>query len=418
MRKNILTLVVALLFAASVCAQQNRSFAEHIRTVETIVNDDRTLPAVIALDSDDKVTISFDDITHEYVRYVYKLEHCDRNWNTSDALFESDYMTGTNFEDPIDNYEQSMNTTQLYTHYTLDFPNSYVRPLLSGNYRVSIYESGATESPVAVACFSVVDKKMGIGAMVTTNTDIDNNESHQQLDLSVSFWQVEVRNPDREICVKVLQNKRSDNAITAPAATYQDGDGMKWEHCRELIFDAGNEYKKFEILNVHQATMGVDRMRWYEPYYHAFLYTEKPRKNYINSQEQNGSYVIRNEDDSDNDTQSEYVIVHFSLDTEEISGGNFYVCGQWSGYNFTPEYKMRYDATEGMYTAEILMKQGYYNYLCLFVPDGSAEGSPLEAEGSFFQTENEYTVLVYAHLQGERYDRLLGYRDFRFIPNK
>ena len=97
---------------------------------------------------------------------------------------------------------------------------------------------------------------------------------------------------------------------------------------------------------------------------------------------------------------------------------SFAVSGQWTGYNFLPEYKMRFDEQEQMYVAEILMKQGYYNYLYLFVPDGSSEGSTIEAEGSFYQTENEYTIFVYARLQGERYDRLLGYRDFRFVPNK
>lgn len=407
-----------MLWPGTVLAQQNRSYAEHIRTVEAVVNGDRSLPPVITLNGGDKVTVSFDDITHDYVRYVYKLEHCDRNWKTTESLFESDYMTGTNLDVPIDNYTQSMNTTLLYTHYELEIPNSYVRPLLSGNYRVSIYEDEYTDSPVAEAYFSVVDARMGVGAKATTNTDIDYNASHQQLDLSLTFGKVEVRNPDREIFIRVLQNKRYDNAIVAPPANYHDANGLRWEHCRDLIFDAGNEYRKFEILNVHQPTMGVDRMRWYDPYYHAFLYTSEPRTNYITSQEQNGSYVVRNEDNIDNDSQSEYVIVHYSLAMPRVTGGDFYVAGQWTSYNYIPEYKMRYDEDQQMYTAEILMKQGYYNYLCLFVPDGNPTGSFVEAEGSFYQTENEYTVFVYAHLQGERYDRLLGYRDFRFIPNK
>lgn len=414
-------LALALLVAlpgTGAMAQHSRSFVEHIRTVETVADGDRSLPPVISLDSDDKVSVSFDDMTHEYVRYLYKLEHCDRDWNTTESLFESDYMTGTNLEVPIENHVQSMNTTVQYTHYTLEFPNSYVRPLLSGNYRVTIYEDGGAESPVAEACFSVVDAKMGVGATVTTNTDIDYNGSHQQVGVSLNFGDVEVRDPEREIFVQVLQNKRYDNAVIAPSADYRDANGLRWEHCRELIFDAGNEYRKFEVLNLHQPTMGVDILRWFPPYYHAVLYVGEKRGNYVNSPEQNGSYVIRNEANADNDWQSEYVITHFSLAMPELAGGDFYVCGQWTGYDFAPEYKMRYDAQQQEYVVEILMKQGYYNYLYLFVPDSGRTGSAQEAEGSFYQTENEYTVLVYAHLQGERYDRLLGCRDFRFIPDK
>ena len=62
--KAIITaFMLTVLLNAEVRAQQNRSFAEHIRTVETIVNDDRTLPPVISLNAGDKVSVSFDDIT-------------------------------------------------------------------------------------------------------------------------------------------------------------------------------------------------------------------------------------------------------------------------------------------------------------------------------------------------------------------
>lgn len=403
----------------SAFAQQNRSFSDHIRTVETVVNGDRQLPSMIKLDGSDVVKVSFDDMTHDYVRYVYKLEHCNRDWQVSDGLFESDYMTGTNFDRPIDDYTRSSNTSNLYTHYELAFPNKYVKPLLSGNYKVGIYDSEDTDNPVAVAFFSVVDNKLGVMATASSNTDIDRNESHQQLELCVSLSNVDFRDPSREIFVKVLQNKRYDNMVSCPEPTYISDREVKWQHCRDLIFPGGNEFRKFEILNVHQPTLGVDKIRWFQPFYHAFLYPGKKFGNYINNQEINGSYVVRNEDNVDNDVKSEYVIVHFALESDAVlEGGDFYVCGQWNSYNYLPEYKMKYNFEENVYEAAVLLKQGYYNYAYMFVPDKSKTGSMSESEGDFFQTENEYTVLVYARLQGERYDRLLGCRDFRYIPNK
>lgn len=419
MRKALMAMAMAVAMGGGAAAQQNRSYSERIRTVEAVVGGNPQLPPVINLDGDEAVTISFDDMTHDYVRYVYRLEHCDRNWKVSDGVFESDYMTGTNFDKPIDNYQRSSNTSNLYTHYELTFPNGHVKPRISGNYKVSIYDDEDTDNPVAEAFFSVVDGRFGVTASATANTDIDYNESHQQIELKVTFGDMEMRDPSREVAVKVLQNKRYDNAVSNPEASFVSDREMRWQHCRDLIFPAGNEFRKFEILNIHQPTLGVDRIRWYDPYYHAFLVPGEPFKNYIYNQEINGSYVVRNEDNVENETASEYAIVHFYLkEDEEVEGGSFYVCGQWNSYNFLPEYRMEYNADEREYEAAILLKQGYYNYAYIFVPDGSREGSMGESEGNFFQTENEYTVYVYARLQGDRYDRLLGYRDFRFVPNK
>lgn len=33
---------------------------------------------------------------------------------------------------------------------------------------------------------------------------------------------------------------------------------------------------------------------------------------------------------------------------------------------------------------------------------------PAQAEGNFYETENEYLILVYHRAFGERYDRLIG----------
>lgn len=407
-----------MLVAVCAAAQRNTAFSERIRSLEVTVDGDRTRPAVAKLGSE-SVEISFDDMTHDYVRYVYKLEHCDHNWQPSDGLFENNYMSGTNLDHPIDDYERSRSTSNLYTHYRLRLPNANVRPLLSGNYRVSIYDDSDTSTPLAVACFSLLESgKFTVAASATVDTDIDSRDSHQQLSLAVGMGNVEVRDPSREVFVTVLQNKRYDNAIHNPEPTFESSRELRWEHCRDLIFPAGGEFRKFEIINVHQSGLNVDRMRWFDPYYHAMLYAGKPMTNYIYSEEVNGSYVIRGDGDISPETECEYVVVHFTLQSPRIDGGDFYVCGWWNTFNFLPENRMHYDEDEGAYTCSLLLKQGYYNYQYLFLPDGERQASTAEAEGNFFQTENEYTVLVYAHLQGERYDRLLGYRDFRYLPDK
>ena len=108
-----------------------------IHTLQTIVNDDWLHDDVITLGTDDWVTISFDHFTHDYHRFTYKIVHCNADWTPSD-LFEVDYMDGFN-DQPIEDYDNSLNTTMLYTHYRLDLPNDDIQFKASGNYRVEIY---------------------------------------------------------------------------------------------------------------------------------------------------------------------------------------------------------------------------------------------------------------------------------------
>ncbi|WP_332912833.1 hypothetical protein [Algoriphagus boritolerans] len=54
-----------------------------------------------------------------------------------------------------------------------------------------------------------------------------------------------------------------------------------------------------------------------------------------------------------------------------------------------------------------MTKQGWYDYQFGFPTANGYESDPIE--GSFFETENEYEVLVYYRALGSRYDQLVGY---------
>ena len=70
---------------------------------------------------------------------------------------------------------------------------------------------------------------------------------------------------------------------------------------------------------------------------------------------------------------------------------------------------MVYDASSGLYTADILLKQGAYNYQYLWLPDGVSVGSTSLIEGDKYQTVNEYLVKLYQRRPGDRYDRFIGF---------
>ncbi len=415
--KKITVLLSLLCCVSATTAQRHEILDRQLHTLQVVVNDDPLQPPIMNLGGGNHLEIGFDEFSHEYHRYIYKVEHCNADWSPSTEIFESDYMNGFNGE-PIEDYEKSFNTTVLYTHYSLRIPNENISLKLSGNYKLTVYnDEGDEPLPVLTACFSLVEPGVGIGATVSTNTDIDFNKSHQQVDFSVNYGLVKVIDPHRELKTVVMQNRRWDNCVVNPKPNIQAANKIEFTHNRQLIFPAGNEYHKFEILDVHVPTLNVDRMEWFDPYYHATLYPNQTARNYLYDEDQNGAFIIRNSDDEDVATTCDYVFTHFTLKSPQLPGGEVYLNGEWTYNRFIPEYRMTYNRETQAYEATALLKQGYYNYNYLFVPDDDTQGNSGRTDGNFYETENEYIILVYHRPNGGRYDKLVGYRRMNFKIN-
>ena len=417
--RNIVSSACMLLMSmgSMVCAQTNKVYHPMIHTLQTIVSDDWLKDDVIVLGTDDWVTISFDHFTHDYHRFTYKIVHCNADWTPSD-LFEVDYMDGFNNQ-PIEDYENSLNTTMLYTHYRLDLPNDDIQFKLSGNYRVEIFledESGKwKEEWVAVACFRVVEPRMGLHVSVTSNTDVDTHCSHQQVELVLNYHASEVMDPTTEIKPYIYQNTREDASVAMVKPTTITPGRVEYTHNPALIFPAGNEYRRFEVINMHYATQGVDQMQYFAPYYHATLLADAPRRNYSFDRDHDGRYLIRYNMAEDTDIEADYLFVHFRLDMPRRTGGQFYLTGEFTYNEFTPRYEMTYNEAEQAYEAIVLLKQGAYDFMYLWVPDGSSIGQTAPAEGNFYEAENEYQVYIYHRPFGGRYDRLVATQQVKFV---
>ncbi len=415
--KKMSVLLGLLCCASATTAQRHEILDSRLHTLQVVVNNDPLLPPIMNLGGRNHLEIGFDEFSHEYHRYIYKVEHCNADWSPSTEIFESAYMNGFNGE-PIEDYEKSFNTTVLYTHYSLRIPNENISLKLSGNYKLTVYnDEGDEPFPVLTACFSLVEPGVGIGAAVSTNTDIDFNKAHQQVDFSVNYGAVKVIDPHRELKTVVMQNRRWDNCVVNPKPNIRTANKIEFTHNRQLIFPAGNEYHKFEILDVHIPTLNVDRMEWFDPYYHATLYPNQTARNYLYDEDRNGAFIIRNSDDEDVATTCDYVFTHFSLKTPQLPGGEVYLNGEWTYNRLSSEYRMTYNRETQAYEATAFLKQGYYNYNYLFVPDGETQGNSGRTDGNFYETENEYIILVYHRPNGGRYDKLVGYRRMNFKIN-
>ena len=401
--KHLLLCIILLLPTASTA--ENRTYKSEVKSLQAVVNQDWLSPAVMRLQGDDVLHIGFDELSHDYHRYMYHLERCEADWTTSEELFESDWLEGFN-HNVIDDYERSINTTVAYTHYSLQIPNDRCRLKLSGNYRLHITEDGEDED-IATVEFMVTEQSMVLSMGVTTNTDIDTNQSHQQVSFGVKYGDQLVTSPMDQIQTVVMQNARQDTWRRNVRPSYVSQNGLEWQHRRELIFDGGNEYRKFEILDPSHPTLGIEHVNWDGKNYQAQPYISEPRPNYLYDEDANGAFYIRNSDNIENDFSSDYVWVNYRLKAPLLSDGRIMINGCWTTEK--PEtYLMAYDDSQNLYTASILQKLGYYSYQYLWVKDDGTT-HPLPSEGNFYETENRYQILIYYKGTGERTWRLTAY---------
>lgn len=415
MYSKIILVLVFMVNAFTIGAQiseddtHTRVADSRFKSLQVKLEGNDYFPPIIALNGDDRVRIAFDELADERSYLRYSVIHCNADWTPSD-LIESEYVEGFNYAD-ITEHDFSIGTMCHYVHYSFSLPNDEIRFLVSGNYLVRIYAEDEPENTLLQARIYVSENAVRVGTSVTSRTDIDYNREHQQVSFTIDTQDYEVRNMYSDLCAYVTQNGRHDNEAMVKNPLMVNGRQVTYDHNRALIFEAGNEFRRIETVATHGMSMGVERMEYHHPYYHAQLFTDGMRaeESYIYDKTQLGRYTIRSIEANNSDYGADYVITHFTLDTGgPLSGGKIYISGEFTGNLFTPATMLKYDPSTGLYGVDMMLKQGAYNYQYLFVPDGATRGYS-SIEGNKYQTVNEYLVRVYHRDPASRYDRLIGY---------
>ncbi len=406
--------VLLVLFCSSVSTfGRHQILSPDIKSLQVVVNDDWMGMPIMRLGENDVLNLAFDELSHNNHRYIVRIEHCEVDWSPSTEIFESDWLDGFN-NLPIDEYEKSVNTTVLYTHYKIQFPNDQCRLKMSGNYRLHVIDEQENEE-VLIAEFRILENKMNVGMDVTTNTDLGLNGQYHQVGMTLNYNGMQVTFPEEQLKLFVMQNGREDNQKRDVKPNYITPNSLKWEHNRKLIFEAGNEYHKFEVLNPKHVTMGLERVFWDEDErrYHAFPYVCEPQRNYLYNEDADGAFYIRNSDNIQNDVASDYVYIHYKMKPARYyPDSQIMIEGKWTT-EAKETYLMTYDENDKSYQATILQKMGYYNYQLIKVDaDGTSHAMP--EEGSFHETENRYQVLAYYKGNLDRTWRLVGFNEVMF----
>lgn len=409
--KTVLAIMVFFSVFNTVVFAQYRTqiFDSEVRTLQINKDGEKYTSNNLKLASDEKLRISFDQMSHLKKNYSYRVLHCNANW-TQSALMSNEYIEGFTTASVVD-YQQSRGTTVLYTNYSFSLPNNDMKFRVSGNYVVQIYEDDNADKVVAQICIYVYEPKVSISAELRSNTDIELSGRFQQLDFDVNTGGLYLQNPSEEIKVVVRQNNRNDNEVTGLKPSAYSGNKLSYSRNRQLIFEGGNEFHVFDISSVYAAARGVDKISYDGGHYQVKLIEDvvKPLA-YVHSFDANGKYIINYQEVNDNvNIEADYMNVQFELSASEpFFDGLVYCTGDFNENSLNERSRMTYDFVRKKYTLNTNLKQGGYNYQYRFVPKGSTIAQVGRVEGSFWQTTNEYTVLVYYRSPSDRYDKLVG----------
>ena len=408
-------LILALLWlSATICAQTStRVYKENIRTLrverQVLILRDGILDGS---DADNTLHISFDEMSHDVHLYSYTVRMVE------DGLLSGEYLRGFTTRD-ITDYAHSFNTSREYTHYSFDFPNEDMALTKSGAYLLSVYEDGDPDNRVASVFFFVAEPLVKIDAKVRANTDIEFNGRFQQLDIDLNTAALDLRDPN-EVRIDVWQNNRSDNAVTVTRPTFVEPNRLRFINNKDLIFEGGNEYHHFDAFSCFYAGHGIDRVYHEMGDYHALLLPDEPTTGqYIHQYDSDGQFVVNAERTDDPDTEAEYMWVHWTLPMDKpFFDGALYVGGDIFHNELNLRNRMQYDPETKCYWLTSLVKQGGYDYQYWFIPKSqitnpksqitNQKTTTQRVDGSYWQTENTYTIFVWWRPFGSRYTRLVG----------
>jgi hypothetical protein len=388
----------------------NHIFNDKIKTVQLYKEGWNLSYPLIKLNSDEKLVLNFDLLDNQPDSYYYSFIHCDKDWNKSD-IFPTDFLNGYT-ENPIDDYKASFNTTQNYYHYKLIFPNDRVTLTLSGNYILIIYRQDKPDEPVITQRFIVSEDAVKIDVSAHRPQMTKDNNTHQQVDFTVSYTGLNINDPYRNVYAFILQNGRWDNCKKNLKPDFFGNNELKYNSLSDKnIFLGGNEFRYFDIKSIRYQTEYVKRIDYHISNYNVFLYPSENRefKPYFYWQDFNGKYFIAFQEGKKPDIEADYVYVYFTLPSiQSISGGKMYVSGGLNNWNFDKYNLMTYNQERKEYECTMLLKQGWYNYEYVFLKDGTSDGTSTLFEGSHYETENDYLILLYYRNPRERYDRVIG----------
>jgi len=396
-------------------------YQDNVATVQLLRDGKPAMVPFVQLYSPETFSLHFDDLNAGSDVYNYTMLKCNYDW-TASPLEQIMYLDGF-LQANITQMDFSMGTKQPYTHYSIDFPNSDMRPKMSGNYVLVVFKQYDNTDTVFVKRFRVVEPLLNITGRTRDALNAELRLSSQDIVFDMDLVALQNVNPRMDIFVDILQNGREDNARRGVKPAIQVGTQLTFDNLdNSATFPGGNEWRFLDLRTLRQKTNITRELTEKNglAYSELFALPSRGNKEYSPLPDLNGVYYIETRDGFNSNTDGDYSYVRFALKYDESPKGigDVYVTGLLSNYQLSPDWKMDYDYTRREFFLEKKLKTGYYNFMFANTNPYFQGSVTRMFEGDFARTENTYVVLVYYRDRYQRNDRLVGVAAFNTIMDR
>ncbi len=396
---------------------RNQIFRDDIYTVQCYpIGQPLDMP-ILRLNSQMPLHFSFDLLGSNMENFSYTLIACDRNWKPVN-ISTLEYLNGYS-DAMMANYQLSYNVKTPYVHYQLDFPNQDIQPILSGNYALVVFSNNYQE-PAITWRIVIVEPRITIDAAVRIpKVGMDIN-TFQEITFQTNIKNAGISNAQQEVFATIIQNNRWDNAIKDLKPVFEMQNVLSFDWNDKCIFESGREFRQFDLRSLRFRGNGIEQIfpigegTEVDLFYDINLNTKK----YSVQSDLNGKYVTSVIEYRNPDVEADYAQVNFRYMPDYPIPEDIYVIGAFNDWCMDERSLLKYDKATKAYHGSQYLKQGYYNYAYVTQNPDDGKASFRFTEGNYYDTENDYLILIYFKPFGANFDRIIGYTKINSIINR
>ncbi|MCW3091155.1 MAG: hypothetical protein JWP81_2224 [Ferruginibacter sp.] len=410
--KSLPAVAFSLLLMFSLRAQKNPEaiFKDNIKAVRFHMYGDQQALPVYKLNSGDRLELHFDDLDANVKSYYYTYQLCDYDWQPVN-LSPFDYIKGFT-QQRITTYRFSSIAFTRYNHYQVILPEANSLPTRSGNYLLKVYLDGDPAKVVFTRALLVLDPKSSVLAQFIQPFTPQFFKTHQRIKFTVNLEGLNSFNASQQVKVVVMQNNRWDNAQGNVMPTFVRGNSLEYNSENNFVFAGGKEWRWLDLRSLRLQSERVEKADYSKTATKIYVKPDIDRTNqrYVYYQDLNGLYQVTTYETINPYWQGDFATVQFSFvtpDQQPYQGKDLYLFGQLTDYKLNESTKMQYNPDKQLYENSQFLKQGYYSYGYMLV-DQNDPAQRSELEGNYWETENNYTILVYYKSFTDRSDQLIG----------
>lgn len=389
-------------------------YSPRIKTVLLHTYGNQLGVPIMQLGATGALELHFDDLDANVKNYSYTFQLCNADW-TPAILSQFDFISGFS-QQRINTYRISSIAFTRYTHYQATLPDRNCMPTRSGNYILKVFLNGDTAKLAFTKRMMVVSEASNITAQIQQPFNGQIFRTHQKIQFKVALNErLNVVNQFQQVHVVIMQNNRWDNAVTNIRPSFFSRNVLEYNTENDAVFPAGKEWRWLDIRSFRFQSDRVESVKYGNNSTEVIVRPDADRspQRFNFFRDNNGMFTIETTESVNPYWQADYATVKFTFvpsNNSPFPDKDVFIVGQLTNYNLDDSAKMVFNTEKGVYERSLFLKMGYYDYCYATVDrnDKKRAASFDFTEGNYWESENNYTILVYYRQLGGRADELVG----------